>query len=73
MGPIARETGCGIPVSPDDIDAVVAAIRSIVEAPEAEREAQRSRALAAAHATYNWESQIDVLLAEYGRLSGKPW
>jgi glycosyltransferase involved in cell wall biosynthesis len=73
MGPIAAETGCGIAVAADDIEAVVAAIRSIVEAPEAERQARRARALAAAHATYNWESQVEGLLEEYGRLTGRPW
>ena len=31
------------------------------------------RILRAAHDAYNWESQLDVLLAEYGRLTGKPW
>jgi glycosyltransferase involved in cell wall biosynthesis len=73
MGPIARETGCGIAVKPDDIDAIEAAIRTIVEAPPAERAQRRARALAAAHDTYNWESQVQALLEEYTRLTGRPW
>jgi glycosyltransferase involved in cell wall biosynthesis len=73
MGPIARETGCGIAVDPTDIGAIAAAIRTIVEAPAAEREARRARALAAAHDTYNWETQVETLLDEYTRLTGRRW
>jgi glycosyltransferase involved in cell wall biosynthesis len=73
MGPIARETGCGIPVDPSDVDAIAEAIRTIVDASPDERSAGRARALAAAHDTYNWESQVQALLAEYGRLTGRPW
>ena len=72
MGPIARETGCGIPVDPSDIDAIAAAIRAIVDAPPDERAALRARALAAAHDTYNWETQVQALLDEYTRLTGRP-
>ena len=73
MGPIARETGCGIPVDPSDIDAIAAAIRAIVDAPPAERAQMRARALAAAHGTYNWETQVAALLDEYTRLTGRRW
>lgn len=73
MAPIARQTGCGIPVDPSDIEAIAAAIRSIVEAPPDERSAMRARALAAAHDTYNWESQVQALLNEYTRLTGRRW
>jgi glycosyltransferase involved in cell wall biosynthesis len=73
MGPIARETGCGIPVDPADVDAIAAAIRAIVDAPPEERSAMRARALAAAHDTYNWESQVQALLEEYSRLTGRRW
>ncbi|HEX5147783.1 MAG TPA: glycosyltransferase, partial [Candidatus Limnocylindrales bacterium] len=73
MGPIARETGCGVPVDPADIGAIAAAIRTLVdEAPEA-RAARRRRILAAAHDTYNWEHQVGSLLDEYTRLTGRPW
>ena len=73
MGPIARETGCGIPVDPADVDAVAAAIRTLVDAPAEERSARRARALAAAHDTYNWETQVQALLEEYSRLTGRRW
>jgi glycosyltransferase involved in cell wall biosynthesis len=73
MAPIARETGCGVAVDPTDIGAIAAAIRSIVDAPPDERAAMRRRALAAAHDTYNWESQVQALLDEYTRLTGRPW
>jgi glycosyltransferase involved in cell wall biosynthesis len=73
MGPIARATGCAIPVPPDDVGAIAEAIRSIVEAPAADREAMRERAFRAAHETYNWESQVEALLAEYTRLTGRQW
>jgi glycosyltransferase involved in cell wall biosynthesis len=73
MGPIARATGCAIAVPPDDVAAIAEAIRSIVEAPAGERDAMRARALRAAHETYNWESQVEALLAEYTRLTGRQW
>ena len=73
MAPIARATGCGIPVDPTDIQAIAAAIRSIVDAPSEERSAMRARALAAAHDTYNWETQVRALLQEYTRLTGRQW
>jgi len=73
MGPIARATGCGIPVDPSDIEAIAAAIRSIVDATPDERAAIRARALAAAHDTYNWETQVQTLLDEYTRLTGRRW
>lgn len=73
MGPIARATGCGIPVDPSDVEAIAAAIRSIVDATPDERAASRGRALAAAHETYNWETQVQALLDEYSRLTGRRW
>ena len=38
-----------------------------------ERAAWRRRALDAAHRIYNWERQVEILFAEYGRLTGRPW
>jgi glycosyltransferase involved in cell wall biosynthesis len=73
MAPIARATGCGIPVRPDDVPAIAAALRRIVDAPPAERETMRQAALRAAHETYNWESQVETLLDEYTRLTGRRW
>ena len=73
MAPIVRETGCGVLCDPTDPASIAAAIRTILDAPADERAGYRERALAAAHATYSWEAQVEVLLAEYGRLTGKPW
>ncbi len=73
MAGIVRETGCGLVCDPTSPAAIAAAVRSILEAPDEERAAYRGRALAAAHGTYSWEAQVEVLLAEYGRLTGRPW
>jgi glycosyltransferase involved in cell wall biosynthesis len=73
MAPIVRETRCGVVCDPTDPAAIAAAIRSILDAPAEERRAYRDRALAAAHGTYCWERQVEVLLEEYGRLTGRPW
>jgi glycosyltransferase involved in cell wall biosynthesis len=73
MAAIVRETGCGVLCDPTDVAALAAAIRSVLDAPDEERRAYRDRALAAAHGVYSWEAQVQVLLAEYSRLTGKPW
>jgi glycosyltransferase involved in cell wall biosynthesis len=63
MAAIVRETGAGMLCDPDDAADVARAIRTILEAPEAERAAWRGQALAAARATYNWERQSDRYVA----------
>lgn len=63
MAGIVRETGAGVLCDPDDTADVARAIRSILDAPEAERTAYRSAGLAAARATYNWERQSEAYLA----------
>ena len=73
MAPIVRATGCGVVCDPTDPAALAVAIRSLLDMPAAERAAIRARALTAAHDTYNWESQMALLLAEYGRLTGRSW
>lgn len=73
MADIVRETGCGLLVDPTDPVAIAAACRSILDAPPEQRFAYGERGLAAAHETYNWETQVAQLLAEYGRLTGRPW
>ena len=73
MSGIVRETGCGVLCDPTDPSAIAAAVRSILDAPEPERIAYRERAVAAAHGRYSWETQVEILLAEYGRLTGHPW
>ncbi len=73
MAGIVRDTGCGLLVDPTDPAALAAALRAILDAPAADRRAWRERALAAAHATYNWERQAAVLLDEYTKLTGRRW
>jgi glycosyltransferase involved in cell wall biosynthesis len=73
MAPIVAETGCGVVCDPTDPAAIAEAIRSIFALPAAEREAMSQRALAAAAGPYSWEAQVEVLLDEYGRLTGRPW
>ena len=73
MAGIVAETGCGLLVDPTDPAALAAALRAILDAPAADRRAWRERALAAAHATYNWERQAAVLLDEYTKLTGRRW
>jgi glycosyltransferase involved in cell wall biosynthesis len=73
MAGIVRETGCGVLCDPTSPAAIAAAIRSILDAPLLERAAYRARAIAAAHGRYSWEAQVEILLAEYGRLTGRPW
>ena len=73
MAPIVRETRCGLVVDPTDPAAIAAACREILGASGDDARAWRERALAAAHSTYNWERQADVLFDEYSRLTGRRW
>lgn len=73
MAPIVRETGAGVVCDPTRPGAIAAAIRGILELPEAERWAMGERGRRAAAERYNWAAQVAVLLAEYGRLTGRPW
>jgi glycosyltransferase involved in cell wall biosynthesis len=73
MAPFVRETGCGILVDPTDPAAIAAALRDVLATPLDEMSAWRARCSAAARLTYNWERQMDGLLAEYSRLTGRPW
>ena len=71
MATIVSSIGCGVLCDPTSPAAIAAAIRRILELPADERAAMRSRALAAAHDRYNWESQVGNLLALYDRLLGR--
>jgi glycosyltransferase involved in cell wall biosynthesis len=73
MRAVVREADSGILVDPTDTAAIAAAIRRIVELPDDEWQAWRARCLAAAHHTYNWETQVEKLLATYSALTGKRW
>ena len=73
MADIVRSTGCGSLVDPTDPAAIAAAIRDVLDAPPEERAAIGRRGLDAHLRTYHWEAQAEHLLAEYGRLTGRPW
>jgi glycosyltransferase involved in cell wall biosynthesis len=73
MAPTVREAGAGLLVDPTDPAAIAAACRELLAEPAAAAAERRARILAAAHETYNWESQLERLVAEYGRLTGRPW
>lgn len=73
MAPIVTETGCGVLCDPADPGSIAAALRRLLDLPDADRLAVADRALRAAHDVYNWETQAVTLLREYGRLTGRPW
>jgi glycosyltransferase involved in cell wall biosynthesis len=73
MAGIIRDTGCGLLVDPADPTAIAAAVSAILELPADERTAMGRRGHDAHLATYNWEAQAKILMAEYGRLTGRPW
>jgi hypothetical protein len=69
---IVSETGCGRLVDPTDPVAVARAIREMLAlGPDGLRELGE-RGLAAAHTTYNWERQFEVLEHEYARILSSP-
>jgi glycosyltransferase involved in cell wall biosynthesis len=73
MATIVRATACGELCDPAAPASIAAAIRTILDAPAAVRRGYGERGRAAVAETLNWESQADLLLAEYGRLTGRPW
>jgi glycosyltransferase involved in cell wall biosynthesis len=73
MAAIVRDSGCGVLVDPTDPAAIATALREVLATPEDEMAAWRARCSAAAMETYNWERQMQLVLDEYGRLTGKPW
>jgi glycosyltransferase involved in cell wall biosynthesis len=72
MAAIAVEAG-GELCDPEDPASIAGAIRRILEEEPSERAARRARVLRVAHERYTWEAQLTGLLAEYGRLTGRPW
>jgi len=73
MAAIVRDTGCGVLCDPTDPVAIAAAIRSVLAASPGQQAAWRTRGIAAASGRYSWEAQVAGLIAEYGRLTGRPW
>ncbi len=73
MAAIVRELDAGVLVDPTRPASIAAGIRALLEAPPEAREAIRARIRAAAAGRYDWPTQLDRLLGEYGRLTGRPW
>jgi glycosyltransferase involved in cell wall biosynthesis len=69
MAGVVTATGCGELCDPTSPASIGGAIRSILGRSPAERDELRARVLAAAHDTYNWESQLVVLRDLYARLA----
>ncbi len=63
----------GAVCDPTDPAAVGAALRGLLTLDEAAQADLRARCLHAARARYAWEGQVDVLLAVYAALTGRPW
>ena len=72
MAGIVRETDCGVLVDPTSPTAIAAALREVLDSEDGGA-AMGARGRSAAHESYNWERQLEVLLEEYGRLTGRPW
>ncbi len=72
MADIVRAADCGVLCDPTDPVALAAAIRVVLDAPDGGR-SMGERGLAAAHAEYNWEAQMEKLLDVYSILTGRPW
>ncbi|MEO7665109.1 MAG: glycosyltransferase [Candidatus Limnocylindrales bacterium] len=58
---------------PTDPASIGVAIRSILDLEPAARADLRARVRRAAESRYDWATQFEVLLAVYGRVTGKPW
>jgi glycosyltransferase involved in cell wall biosynthesis len=65
--------GAGLLVDPADPAAIADACRRILDASPDEAAERLARIRRAADQTYNWERQMDTLLAEYTRLTGRRW
>ncbi|MEO5885485.1 MAG: glycosyltransferase, partial [Candidatus Limnocylindrales bacterium] len=68
MADVIRTARVGLVCDPESPAAIATAIREIVAAPAAEREAQRTHVLRVAHEQYNWDAQVVTLFAVYREL-----
>ena len=68
MAPIVTGTGCGVVCDPASPDSIAAAIQTLLNEGAAGLRARGELGLRAAHQTYNWEAQFEVLDALYTRL-----
>jgi glycosyltransferase involved in cell wall biosynthesis len=69
---IVTETGCGRLVDPTDPAAVARVLREMLALGPDGLRAMGEAGLAAAHATYNWERQFEVLDGVYARVLATP-
>ena len=72
MAPIVRDTGCGVLCDPSSSAAIAAAIQTLLDEGAAGLRARGELGLRAAHETYNWEAQFEVLGAVYRKLLTVP-
>jgi len=63
----------GAVCDPTDPRAIAAALAGLLALPPAERDALRARCHQAATERWNWETQLGLVLKEYGALTGRPW
>ncbi len=73
MAAIVRSVDAGRLVDPTDPASIARGLNRVLDAPEEVQLARRTRILAAAHDTYNWETQSASLFNEFERLTGRPW
>ncbi len=66
--PIVTATGCGELCDPTDPADIARAIRKVIDAAPAERDAYRERCLAAARGEYGWDHQAQTLMRVYDSL-----
>jgi glycosyltransferase involved in cell wall biosynthesis len=69
MRAVIEASRAGVVCDPTSPDAIAAAIREILDAPAAGRADLGAAALAAAHGTYSWERQTEVLFGVYRELT----
>lgn len=71
MRAITEAEGLGAVADPADADDLARALRSVLEAPEAERTAMRERCLRVTQDRYCWEVAVEPYLAAVTRLRGR--
>ena len=69
---VVLETGCGQLCDPSDPADIARAIRTILDASDADRASYRARCLAGARGPYSWDRQADVLIGVYAGLGWPP-
>lgn len=68
MAEVVTTAGIGVVCDPTSPTAIAAAIRRVVSAPAADREALRAHVLSVAHGRYTWERQTATLFGLYDEL-----